>query len=166
MPKINTLASNHVAPATVAGWQWLPYKDPNLLHTLKRAIHIIDARIKGYKPCEAAFKSLPSGRTFSQVWADPAIWVSYDPDSSGHKYGVTNKVNGREISITKYALRMGEWTTAATLIHELAHTDGAPGGASHAAEATLSSCLLHALEDKSILGMINRASRVHGTRIA
>ena|SRR5664279_2341124 len=166
MPTINTPSSAHAGPATIAGWQWLPYTDATLLHTLRDAIHIISARINGNKPCDAAFKALPSGRTFAQVWADASIWVSYDPDNIGTKYGVTDRVGGSEISITRYALRMGRWTTAATLIHELAHTNGAPGGASHAAEATLSSCLLNALEDKAILGQIIRASNNNGTRIA
>lgn len=161
MPTINTPTSAHAGPAATAGWQWLPFTDANLLAALKRAINIIDARIKGSKPCNAAFKTLPSGRTFAQVWSDPTIWISYDPDRSGRKYGVTNRVGGSEISITQYALCMGEWTVAATLIHELAHANGAPGGASHAAEATLGDCLLNALEDKTILGQIQRASR-HG----
>src|SRR5664279_2091109 len=129
MPTINTPSSAHAGPATIAGWQWLPYTDATLLHTLRDAIHIISARINGNKPCDAAFKALPSGRTFAQVWADASIWVSYDPDNIGTKYGVTDRVGGSEISITRYALRMGRWTTAATLIHELAHTNGAPGGA-------------------------------------
>lgn len=164
MPSINTPGSGHKGPAASAGWQWLPYTNAGWLAALRSAIHIIDTRIKGNKPCNVAFKALPSGKTFAQVWSDPTIWISHDPDQSGSKYGVTDRVGGREISITEYALRMGAWTTAATLIHELAHANGAPGGASHAAEATLSKCLLNALENKNILGAIQRASR--GVRIA
>jgi hypothetical protein len=164
MPKVNTPASKHAGPAATAGWQWLPYTDDILLHTLNRAIGIIDARIKSHKPCNAAFKALAGGRTFAQVWSDANIWISYDPNNDGRHFGVTNRVGGKEVSITRYALRMGHWTTAATLVHELAHTNGAPGGASHAAEATLSQCLLHGLEDPNILGSIIRASR--GDRIA
>jgi hypothetical protein len=164
MPKVNTPDSGHTGPDAVAGWQWLPYTDATYLHTLNRAIQIIDSRIKGYKPCNEAFKALPNGRTFAQVWADPFIWINYDPKNDGHNYGVTNRVSGSEVSITQFALRMGHWTTAATLVHELAHTNGAPGGASHAAEGTLSRCLLHALEDPNILGKIIRASRF-GDRI-
>jgi hypothetical protein len=163
MPSINAPGSGHHGPAASAGWQWLPYANAGWLTALRGAIHIIDTRIKGSKPCNAAFQALPSGKTFAQVWSDPPIWISYDPDQSGIKYGVTDRVGGREISITQYALRMGAWTTAATLIHELAHANGAPGGASRAAEATLSKCLLNALENKNILGAIERASR--GARI-
>jgi hypothetical protein len=163
MPSINLPLSRHAAPAAAFGWQWLPYTDATLLHILRDAILVIDRKITGFKPCDDAFTALPSGRTFAQVWADPSIWISYDPDRSGRKYGVTDRVNGREISITQYALRMGMWTTAATLVHELAHTNGAPGGRSHAAEGTLRTCLMKSLEDPAILGAIERASEFEGT---
>jgi|SRR5450631_2798019 hypothetical protein len=167
MPSINTPASKHAGPAATMGWQWLPYTNATMLAALRRAIHIIDVRIKGSKPCNAAFKALPSGRTFAQVWSDPSIWINYDPDRIGHRFGVTHSLGGtHNISITQYALSMGEWTTAATLIHELAHTNGAPGGRSHAAEATLSKCLLNSLENKAILGAIQRASKHGGVGVA
>jgi hypothetical protein len=122
MPSINTPASKHAGPAATMGWQWLPYTTATMLAALRRAIHIIDVRIKGSKPCNAAFKALPSGRTFAQVWSDPSIWINCDPDRIGHRFGVTHSLGGtHNISITQYALSMGEWTTAATLIHELAH---------------------------------------------
>jgi hypothetical protein len=162
MPKINTPESGHTGPAANSGWQWLPYSSAVYVHTLRQAIHIIDDRIRGYKPCNQAFKALPGSRTFAQVWQDPSIWISFDPKNNGQDFGVTDRVGGSEISITEYALRMGRWTTAATLVHELAHTNGAPGGASHAAEATLRSCLLQGLEDPNILGTIIRASRSGG----
>jgi hypothetical protein len=159
MPNINTPGANHAAPAPSGGWQWLPYTDQAMLHTITQAVRIIDQRIKGSQRCDAAFRALPGGRSFADVWSDPTIWVSYDPDNLGHKFGVTNRVSGTEISITRFALRMGRWTTAATLIHELAHTNGAPGGNSHAAEGTLRDCLLQGLEDPNIVGAIKRASR-------
>ena len=122
MPSINTPASKHAGPAATMGWQWLPYTNATMLAALKRAIRIIDLRIKGSKPCNAAFQALPSGRTFAQVWSDPSIWINYDPDRGGHRFGVTHSIGGtHNISVTQYALSMGEWTTAATLIHELAH---------------------------------------------
>ena len=159
MPSINTPSSHHAGPGPISGWQWLPYTDAVLLATLRQAISIIDRRINGYAPCDVAFRALPSGRSFAQVWRDPSIWISYDPDNHGHKFGVTNRVGGDEISITRFALRMGRWTTAATLVHELAHTNGAPGGNSHAAEGTLRNCLLQGLEDPTIVGTVQKVSR-------
>lgn len=162
MPIINIPENGHTGPGPNSGWQWLPYTDPAYLHTLSRAFRIIDSRIKGHRPCDEAFKALPRGRTFAQVWTDLNIWISYDPKNDGQNYGATDTVGGNEITITRFALRMGHWTTAATLVHELAHTNGAPSGASHAAEATLSTCLLHALEDPNILGSVIRASKFGG----
>jgi len=164
MPRVNTPDTGHAGPAANGGWQWLPYTDNVLLHTLRVAMRIIDTRIKGNRPCDQAFRALPGGRTFAQVWADPGVWVSYDPKNNGLNYGVTNFVGGKEISITRFALRMGHWTTAATLIHELGHVNGAPGGRSHAAEGTLRHCLLPGLEDPNILGTIQRVAR--GSRLA
>jgi len=78
MPLINTVQSHHAGPHAVAGWQWLPFPQ-NDLHAVNRAIHIINARIKGSNTCAAAFRALPRGRSFAQVWGDPAVWISYDP---------------------------------------------------------------------------------------
>ena len=87
MPTINTPGSGHAGPAASAGWQWLPYANAGWLATLRRAIQIIDNRIKGNKPCNVAFQALPSGKTFAQVWSDPTIWISYDPDQSAENVG-------------------------------------------------------------------------------
>ncbi len=155
MPSINIPGSGHAGPPTNSGWQWLPYTDDAMLSTLRRAIHVIDSRIKDYKPCNAAFKALPRGRSFAQVWNDPTIWISYDPNQGGLNYGATL---GQDVTITRYALHMGLWTTAATLVHELAHTNGADG-ISHDAEGTLRSCLLQGLENPQIVGSIDNVTR-------
>jgi hypothetical protein len=89
-----------------------------------------------------------------QVWNDPGVWVSYDPGGQGGRYGATL---GNEITITAYSLRMGRWTVAATLVHELAHVNGAPG-TDKQAEHTLASCLLHKLENPNIIGRITNPS--------
>ena len=52
---------------------------------------------------------------------------------------------------------MGRWTVAATLVHELAHVNGAPGN-DRQAEHTLASCLLQKLEDPQIIGRITNPS--------
>lgn len=155
MPRINTAKSGHVGPGTVAGWSWLPYTSERHLHTVHQAFHLITTRVVGSKACDAAYRALPGGRSFAQVWADHNIWISYDPQNDGHNYGVTIYAGGKEVSISEYALRMGRWTVAATLIHELAHTNGADG-INHAAEETLRHCLLPGLEDPTIMGLLQR----------
>ncbi|MGI8743137.1 MAG: hypothetical protein ACR2NN_11325 [Bryobacteraceae bacterium] len=157
MANINTSASGHAGPAALAGGhQYLSYSDAHFLATLRRAMHTLQSRIRGQAPCDNAFRSLPGGRTFSQVRADPAVWINFDPSRRGGDYGATR---GKEITITAYSLSMGPWTVAATLVHELAHVNGA-SGSTHDAEATLRSCLLRGLENPAIIGRIIQASRV------
>jgi hypothetical protein len=150
VPKINEPGSGHKGPPASTNWSYLPYSNKAHLATLKAAIKIIDNRIKLHGPCDAAFKSLPGGRTFNQVWSDASVWINYDPSGTKGKYGATRR-GTKNITISAFALRMGKWTVAATLVHELAHVNGA-GGADTKAEDTLRSCLLGLLHDPTIIG--------------
>jgi hypothetical protein len=164
MPQINTPHSGHVAPPPKSGYSWLPYTKQRHLATLQQAIRIIDSRVENSHSCNLAFQALPGGRSFAQVWRDPNIWISYDPKADGTSYGATDYVGGKEITITEFTLRMGVWTTAGTLIHELAHTNGADG-VSHDAEGTLKKCLLQTVEDPTILGMVRPLLSSGGTLV-
>src|SRR5215472_13947680 len=125
MPSVNTPASGHAGPAPLpGGHQYLPYTDAHFLATLNRAIHIIQRKIRGYLPCDRRFRLLPGRRSFSDVFDDPTVWINFDPSRREKDYGATR---GNDITITAYSLAMGRWTVAATLVHELAHVDGAPG---------------------------------------
>jgi hypothetical protein len=155
MPQIILPALHHAGPAAVAGYQWLPYSNATYLDRLRHAIAVINTRVNGFRPCDAAFRALPGGRSFSQIWADPAIWLSYDPTNAAGNFGATL---GHDVTITQYSCRMGLWTIVATLIHELAHVNGAPS-TTHAAEQTLQSCLMKAHHDPSILGQLRGAPR-------
>lgn len=151
MPQINTPASGHAGPAPIpGGHQYLPYANAVYLATLQLAVQTINNRIRGNAVCDAAFRALPGGRTFAQVWVDNSIWINFDPSRAVGDYGARR---GSDVTITAFALEMGHWTTAATLIHELAHVNGAPGN-THQAEATLRSCLLPGLEDPTIIGKL------------
>ncbi len=156
MPQVNTPATGHVGPVPLpGGHQYLAYTDAHFLATVRRAVHIIQSRVRGSVPCDHAFSLLPGGKTFSQVWADPDVWINFDPARRSGDYGATRV---KEITVTAYSLAMGSWTVAATLIHEMAHVNGASGH-THDAEATLKSCLLKSLENPGIIGQIIRASR-------
>lgn len=149
MPTVHLPASGYVAPVPNSGWQWLAWSDNVKLKVLLDAMFIIGTRIKGYKPCNAAFKKLPGGRSFDDIWGDASIYISYDPGNTKGRYGATL---GKAVTISAYSIGMGRWTTAATLVHELAHVDGAPGNDTQA-EDTLLSCLLSGLHDNTIIGM-------------
>jgi len=155
MPTINTPASGHHGPAPIpGGHQYLPYTDPHFLSVLRSAIFVIRARITAHRACNDAFRALPGGRTLAQVFQDPSVWINFDPSRHGGDFGATR---GKDVTITAYSLAMGRWTAAATLVHEMAHVNGA-SGATHDAEATLRQCLLQNLEDPTIIGQIVRSS--------
>ena len=84
------------------------------------------------------FRGLPGGRSLSALLADTAIWINYSVGLAA--YGETNAVGGKEIAIGPLAFRIGRWTVLATLIHELAHSNGAPGGVDRAAEEAVLAC--------------------------
>lgn len=93
------------------------------------------------------FKTLPNGKSLSDLLADSSIWVNYGPSLT--YFGETNAVGGTEIAIGPLAYRIGRWTVLATLIHELAHADGAPGGTDRQAEEALLACGLGRLSEKT-----------------
>ena len=84
------------------------------------------------------FRALPDGKSLTDLLADSTIWVNYSTGIGG--FGQTNMVSGHEIAIGPKAFRIGRWTVLATLIHELAHVDGAPGGSDLRAEEALLAC--------------------------
>jgi len=152
MPRINTAGSGHTGPAN-ARRLYLPYSDAEAryLSTLRTAMGIIDSRIKGHAPCNAAFRALPGGRSFADVWNDNSVWINYSSDATPGYYGSRN---GNDITISVYTFSKGHWTVAAVLVHELAHVNGAPGGNSRQAEDTLKKCLLKDLHDPTVLGRL------------
>jgi hypothetical protein len=155
MPQLNIPGAGHAGPAAVAGWQWLPFANAMYRDSVRRAIRIINTRVNGHRPCDVAFQALPGGRTFADVWADPSIWISYDPGIQANRFGATL---GTEITLTQYSCRMGHWTIVATLIHELAHVNGADG-ASHDAEGVLMHCLMQGHHNPAIMGQLRDTPR-------
>lgn len=149
--KINTAASGHMGPVKNGNAEWLSYQPAQAtqLRMLERAMNIINSNIKGSRPCNTAFSALPNGRSFDDVFNDDSIWISYCPDNDD--YGFTNRVSGSEITICQLAFRWGYWTVVGTLVHEMAHTNGAPID-THAAEGTLLSCGLAKVHDPTIIG--------------
>jgi hypothetical protein len=84
------------------------------------------------------FRGLPGGRSLTQVLGDSSIWINFAPALTA--YGETNMVGGKEIGIGPISFRIGRWTVLATLIHELAHSNGAPGGGDTRAEGAVRAC--------------------------
>lgn len=155
MPQINSPTTPHRGPSAVGGWQWLPFSDASFLSHVRQALDIITTRISTQRDCDDAFRRLPHGRGFPDVWFDPTIWISFDPTLVGGRFGATL---ANEITLSQYACRMGAWTIVATLIHELAHVNGA-GGSTNAAESVLNHCRMKEHFHPEIIGQVIRAPR-------
>jgi hypothetical protein len=84
------------------------------------------------------FRTLPKGRSLSQILADSSLWLNYCPNRSEYGWTVGTSGGGQEVGICPLSFRWGRWTTLGTLIHELAHVNGA--GDDHAAELALRHC--------------------------
>jgi hypothetical protein len=96
------------------------------LDVLQSALQILLAGMRGNKSCNDHFSSLPGGRDFRSLIDDHTIWIDYDPSNS--KCGWCKpSTYPNDIVVCRYALAMGRWSVAATIVHELAHLDGAPG---------------------------------------
>ena len=140
------------------------------LHLLRQAFSIVQKNIfKKNNHCNNYFKHLRadgSSRSFDEVWEDPSIWVSYEPRTGLGWDGLTNFVNGKEITIGEDAFRTKHvWYVTGVLVHELAHTNGAGGKPSKAAATALKYCGLAAFYDGAV-GVEPRISRSGDQRYA
>ena len=98
---------------------------------------------KDMPPADRYFRGITAGaRTLTALLADRNIWISFHPTLVD--LGVTPGAAGfaTECAIGPAAFRGGRWAVLATLIHELAHCNGAPGGGSTVAEDALPHCAL------------------------
>jgi hypothetical protein len=124
---------DHISPT--AGYMAFPSaKRPTIRWARRRANWIA----KNKPSADVYYKTLPGGRSLTQLLGDASIWINYHPTMP--HFGETNAVGGKEIAISNSSYRIGRWTVLATLVHELAHTNGAPGGASTAAERAVLAC--------------------------
>ncbi|WP_165220539.1 hypothetical protein [Aquisphaera insulae] len=165
MPRINRESSKHETNfRTSDGSTWEPFKNEEHIRLVTAALLEIDKQVlaskKTLKSCNVAFSKLPKGRDFGALWKDPGIWISYNSNTEEGLFGITYK---NDISIASYVFTLREpvrWI-AATLIHELAHVNGAPGTTdSKAAEETLPPCGFDDKYNPATVGARMRRSQV------
>jgi hypothetical protein len=125
VPKINVPGTGHGEFTSPAGNRYWEYKDDKIKKILDQAIWIIQHSVTRMKSCDDCFKALPGGRNFNDVWKDDRIWINFEPRADRDWYGITFGVGGTDISISQSAFDKGRWWVAGTLVHELAHTNGA-----------------------------------------
>jgi hypothetical protein len=170
MVQINLEGGPHGRVTRLAGTpgeeRYWPYPPGPSLERLRGAIRIIENGIfKKNSACNIYFKTLSSGpasRSFDEVWADPTIWIGYDP-RTGVPWDGSTTLQNKDVSIGEDAFRRGNtWYVVGVLVHELAHTAGAGGPPSKAASTALKHCGLAALYDGAV-GV--RANRDNGQRV-
>lgn len=84
------------------------------------------------------FKSLTGARTLTQLLNDSSIWINYCPTLT--LLGEA-QISGKELAIGPNSFSKGKWVVLGTLIHELAHINGAPtAGGNTLAEEALYHC--------------------------
>jgi hypothetical protein len=160
MPSINLAGGPHGTMVRFAGTadeeRYEPYPPGRALTVLQHAMRIIERNIyKHNVQCNRYFSHLPGGRTFDNIWEDASIWISLDPRPIKAFFGATDDTN-KNITIYAQTFHIGHWWAAGTLIHELAHAAGAPGGRSIQAERALKFCGLGALFDPGAVGIYPR----------
>ena len=129
----NAGSSIHVAPP---GAGPVPARH---LDTLNRALDILRSRMRDHGRCNDSFSNLAGGRTFKDMFDDSTIWINYDPNNNSFGWVIPGTYPN-DIVVGEFAFKMGRWSVAATIVHEAAHLNGAPGGASHAAELRVREC--------------------------
>ena len=87
------------------------------------------------------FRSLPGGRSLTALLNDSSIWINYDPALTVD--GST--FHNQDLWIGPGPFRAGRWVVLATIIHELAHINGAGGAATGLVCSTFSTAC-HAAE--------------------
>jgi hypothetical protein len=129
------------------------------LHVLNWAMNYVDTKIKKHQPCNACFKKLPRHKTLLEIWDSNDVWVSYFTTTAA--LGETR--GDRDIAVSESAFKEGRMTVVATIMHELAHIAGAPGGKAledgkpnNQAESVLKCCLLGDMFDPNALGAIDK----------
>jgi len=132
MPSIQINIGDHVG--------WAPRASPSPVPAKHRAAtswaRMRAKRIAREMPsADTYFKTLPKGLTLTSLLSDNTIWINYEPTLDVYGWQ-----HGKEIGIGKKSYNKGRWSVLATLIHELAHVNGAPGGKSKAAEQALIHC--------------------------
>ena len=128
------------------GYWWRLFNENE--KTVRDALDLIKSTALGQSKCNACFQALRNGwwifasggRTFDDVFNDQDIWISYHWDKSAGFDGLTSMKKEKEITISQSAFDRGLRAVAATIVHELAHVNGAPAAPSTAAESTLQNC--------------------------
>ena len=152
--RINTVGCGHTAPPLYPAAKFSPFNVPSVQYTkVINALAVLQT-LKTRASCNAAFQSLPLGRTFAAVLNDNRVWVSWYRDRMTEAFGWGSALTHpyrRDITLSSGLLNMSFIKVAAVLVHEMAHVNGATGSGT-AAEDTLLQCGFDAYHNPNIEG--------------
>ena|SRR5271165_2088320 len=136
-----------------------PYSEGSELVKLRHAIHIITVGIfKKNHMCNQHFNTMPKGRSFDDIFGSASTWINFEPRSGVGFMGATSILQTPpvdEITIAADTFARNVWVVAATIIHELAHVNGVPGGTGMTAEDSLKHCGMAAHWSSSAVGQMD-----------
>lgn len=177
MAHINTIASQHGNKRELySGGVAVDYNvflettasDRSRLAKVKRAVEIVDqlnGRANLYGACNQYFRSLPRGLSLRGAWESQGVFIDFSPTMMRYFFGATHS-NNRDIAISAWCLdTQNVWVVAATIVHEMAHVAGAPGGSSRSAEDSLNRCGLGTQFDPSAVGVLEQFSNYLGRMV-
>jgi hypothetical protein len=147
----------------------------NRIVLVQAAMAVLD-RLADSEPqggqCNAHFRSLGRGVSFTSLWKDPSVYVNYSPSTEVGFYAACHS-NNRDLTVTAWCLdTQNRWMVAATLCHELGHAAGAPGNpagpqpwsadavrVAHQAELSVKRCYFGSQYEPNILGSVDTLYR-------
>ena len=166
MAQINTPESKHgeLRVVTKRGLvvEWKPFlsntdQDKRRLAKIRDAVTMVsklESQQNVYATCNMYFTKLARGKSLRELWASGDIFISCWPNSPRGEAGVTHS-NNKDITIGGWLLDTQTVSmVAATIIHEMAHVAGAPGGQSHLAERAVDKCGFHEEYDPEYYGSL------------
>lgn len=127
---------DHTSPH--AGFMAFPRRHRDTMRWCRQRMWYI---VRNHPSANVYFRAIASGsRTLTQLLNDRSMWINYHPTLTD--FGVTPGASGfaLECAIGPAAFRRGRWMVLATCVHELAHCNGAAGGAATVAEDALPHC--------------------------
>ncbi len=146
---------------------WPYFEGQKELVVLRKALALIrDNIFRKNHNCQRYFKTLPLGRGFDDIFGDANVWINYDDQTSVSFLGATSVQQTpavTEITLNAGTFGRGHWVVAATIIHELAHVNGVPGGAGMSAEDSLKHCGMAAHWSADAVGVLEAYNEFYGT---
>lgn len=135
-----------------------------ILRGMNEALQFVEQKVKVWRPCNECFKRLPGKRSFKDIWDDPDTWIHYNGKSLSLGF---QRPGTKEIAVCFRSFmstpdkpgQPNSMQVAATIVHELAHANGAEGDPTkrdNSAEATLKFCLLTQMFKPEVFGAIDR----------